>query len=223
MYGISDSTVKALIQWSLDTTRDRGVHVTRYSMYNALKNCLAEFDSPSRTALAISSSRLFGEGVLGLRQTQYTEANYPEYNILNLSFEDASFDFCMSDQVLEHIEGDPVTAFRETVRVVKPGGFVCHTTCFINEVHGVPKDFWRFTPDALTLMATLAGCKVVVAAGWGNREAWGLISHGFRLAAIPNDPKHPLNIIATRNEPDVPIVVWIVAQKLPLAGASVSR
>lgn len=214
MHGVSDETVKALIQWSLDTAADSGAHITRFAMYRALKDCLAEYDSPDKTALAISLSRPFAQAILGLRRTRYTEANYPEYDMVKLPFEDASFDFCMSDQVLEHVEGDPVTAFQESARVVRPGGFICHTTCFINEIHGVPSDFWRFTPDSLRLMAKLSGCKVVTAAGWGNREAWGIMRHGFRFAAIPNDPKHPLHVVATRNEPDVPIVVWVVAEKL---------
>jgi SAM-dependent methyltransferase len=215
MHGISDATVKALIQWSLDTGGDKGFHITRYSMYNALRNCLAEHDSPDKTALAISLSRPFGQDILGLRRTRFTDANYPECNMMDLPFEDSSFDFCMSDQVLEHVEGDPVIAFRESARVVRPGGFICHTTCFINEVHGVPKDFWRFTPEALGLMARLSGCKIVIAAGWGNREAWGIMRHGFRFTGIPNDTKHPLHVVATRNETDVPIAVWVVAEKLP--------
>lgn len=218
MNGISDATVKALIRWSLDTAPQRGPHITRFTMYKALSNCLNPYDSPDKTGLAISLSRPFAQDILGLRKTRFTEANYPEYNILNLPFPDDSFDFCVSDQVLEHVEGDPVTAFRESARVVRPGGFVCHTTCFINEVHGVPRDFWRFTPDALGLMAQLCGCKPLMFAGWGNREAWGVIRHGFRFEGVPLDENHPLHRIAIHNEQDVPIVVWIVAEKLEASG-----
>jgi SAM-dependent methyltransferase len=214
MNRIADDTVKALIRWSLDTAPDRGPHITRFAMYKALSNCLEPHDSPERTGLAISLSRPFAQGILGLRRTRFTDANYPEVSMLNLPFADASFDFCISDQVLEHVEGDPVTAFRESVRVIRPGGFICHTTCFMNEVHGVPRDFWRFTPDALSLMAQVCDCKPVMVAGWGNREAWSVIQHGFRFDGIPLDENHPLHQIATRNERDVPIVVWIVAEKL---------
>lgn len=65
---------------------------------------------------------------------------------MNLSFNDEQFDFCISDQVLENIEGNPFKAFSETARVVKKGGRVCHITCFINGIHGAPNDFWRYTP-----------------------------------------------------------------------------
>jgi SAM-dependent methyltransferase len=214
MKKISDETVAALMRWSLKDTADRGPHITRFAMYKALKNCLKPHDSPDKTGLAISLSQPFAQDILGLRHTRFTTANYPEHNMLDLKFPDGSFDFCVSDQVLEHVEGDPVTAFRESVRVVRSGGFVCHTTCFMNEIHGVPKDFWRFTPEALGLMATISGAKPVTLGGWGNREAWGVIQLGFRFEGIPLDDKHPLHRIAVHNEADVPIVVWIVAEKL---------
>jgi hypothetical protein len=90
---------------------------------------------------------------------------------------------------------------------------VCHTTCFINERHGNPKDFWRFTPDALQLLATSCNCKTTELGGWGNREAWALIEAGFRSMPIPDDAENPIYELATRNEVDWPIVVWVIAQK----------
>ena len=85
-------------------------------MYNALKNKFLEKDSANKNVLAISRSSSFGR-LLGLRAAIYTEADYPEYNMLSLKFPDNSFDFCVSDQVLEHVEGNPYAAFHETARV----------------------------------------------------------------------------------------------------------
>jgi 2-polyprenyl-3-methyl-5-hydroxy-6-metoxy-1,4-benzoquinol methylase len=45
----------------------------------------------------------------------------------------------VSDQVLEHVVGDPQTAIDETLRVLRPGGIVIHTTCFMNPIHGAPE------------------------------------------------------------------------------------
>lgn len=210
MITFSDSTIKELIAYTL---RDaKGWHITKFSMYKRLENILASYDGKEKNCLAISNSAWFGR-IMGLRSCNYVEANYPEHNILDINFDDAQFDFCISDQVLEHIEGSPFTAFNETARVVKPGGIVCHTTCFINEIHGVPKDFWRFTPDALSLLTKEAGC-VLEVGGWGNREAWALIHAGFRMARIPLDEEHPLHKLAMRNEPSWPIVTWVVGRKL---------
>jgi SAM-dependent methyltransferase len=134
--------------------------------------------------------------------------------MMNLGFDDEIFDFCVSDQVLEHIEGDPFLAFAETVRVLKPGGFVCHTTCFLNEVHKAPGDFWRFTVDSLKLLAKHCGLTVTLAGGWGNREVISIMRDAqLRFKKIPNDPNNPIYQLATRNEPDWPISVWIIAQK----------
>lgn len=213
--GLSSQTISALIKWSLENASpDRGAHITRFKMYRELQDAFRQVDGPEKRILAISSSAGFGHDILGLKAAAYTEAHYPSANMLDLKFETGTFDFCVSDQVLEHVEGDPFKAFSESVRVLKKGGFVCHTTCFLNEIHGSPKDFWRFTPDALSLMARSAGCEIVASEGWGNRDAWAIINAGFRFHPIPNDPRHPLHEIAVKNEKEWPIHVWIIARKL---------
>jgi SAM-dependent methyltransferase len=151
--------------------------------------------------------------VLGLKAAKIVEAAYPEHSMLALRFADAAFDFCVSDQVLEHVEGDPFEAVRESFRVVAPGGFVVHTTCFLNPVHREPGDFWRFTPDALNLLCRNAGGSVTQAASWGNREALALTQVGIRMHKVPADARHPLHRIAVANDPNWPIHTWVVAQK----------
>lgn len=208
--GFSDETIKALVAHCMKD--GNGWHITRNFMYRSLGNAFAKHDAPEKDCLVISNSEFFGR-ILGLKACRYTRAAYPEHNMLDLRFEDDRFDFCISDQVLEHIEGDPFTAFRETVRVVRPGGHLCHTTCLINPVHRDPSDFWRFTVDALKLLATASGCEIVLAAGWGNREAWAVERAGFRMTRIPEDPSNPIFQLAQRNDPDWPIVTWIIARK----------
>lgn len=213
MLSFSDTTIKSMLKHLFATGGPRGPHITRFAMYRALKDIFAKYDGENTRTLALSESARLGKLVLGLQKTAYTEANYPEVNILSMPFADPEFDFCISDQVLEHVEGDPFQAFKETARVTKQGGFICHTTVFNYHIHGAPKDFWRYTPEALQLMAVAAGCKIVSVAGWGNQEAWAIIDAGFRFVGIPVDEKHPLFEIATRNDPQWPIVVWIVAQR----------
>lgn len=215
MQGFSSETKNDLIKWAFESGgTERGAHITRFQMYEALRGKLQDQDGSDKTALAISRSTPLGKDILGVSMAAYTEANFPEVTMLKLPFAGNSFDFCFSDQVLEHVEGDPCEAFSESVRVVRTGGYVCHTTCFINGVHGYPSDFWRFTPAALSLMAEKSGCEIVVSEGWGNREAWALVDAGFRFEPIPRDPKNPLHKIATRNDPEWPIVVWIIARKI---------
>jgi SAM-dependent methyltransferase len=133
--------------------------------------------------------------------------------MLTLAFDDAAFDFCVSDQVLEHVEGNPFDAVAESLRVVRPGGWVVHTTCLMNPVHQAPGDFWRFTPDALALLCRSAGAIEIETGSWGNRSALALTQVGLRMVKIPLDPAHPLHRIATASERDWPIHTWVMARK----------
>ncbi|WP_287740069.1 class I SAM-dependent methyltransferase [Diaphorobacter sp.] len=187
----------------------RGPHITRYSMYRTL----AGVPLPARrgSVLSISGSDRLCE-VMGIEPTAITKADYPEHNMLDLQFADESFDFVLSDQVLEHVAGDPQRAIDECHRVLKPGGIAIHTTCFINPVHGAPSDYWRFTPAALELLASKHR-RILSVGGWGNFEAWLHMRDGLRWIGIPHATWHPLHRAATRNDPEWPIVTWVVAEK----------
>jgi hypothetical protein len=210
-WSLDIETIKELVDHSIRNGGASKHHITRLAMYKALSGKWKDLDHKTKRCLAISKSSSLGR-LLGLSEVAYQEANYPEVNVLDLSsFKD--FDFCVSDQVFEHIEGNPFAAFQQTVNVLKTGGLLCHTTCLINPIHGVPKDFWRFTPDALKLLATESGCDLVEVGSWGNREAWGLVELGFRFRKLPVDEEHPLHKLAMRNEPKWPIVTWVLARK----------
>ena len=189
----------------------RGPHLTRYAMYRRLEEVGHSFPSRGGRVLTISrSSHLCN--LLGLRPESVTEADFPEHNLLSLKFPDESFDFVLSDQVLEHIEGNPQQAIDESWRVLRPGGIAVHTTCFINPVHEAPNDYWRFTPMALRLL-TRRFTRIIECDGWGTFEAWLLVRDGMRWDGIPHATWHPLHRIAVRNDPAWPIVTWVVAQK----------
>lgn len=186
-----------------------GPHVTRYSMYQQLADLKGAL-SGSRV-LSISGSEDLCR-VLGFEGSAVTDASYPEANILDLPFEDGAFDGVVSDQVLEHVEGNPQRAIDECFRVTRPGGFAVHATCFINPIHLAPGDFWRFTPDALRLLVRDHG-EVVEAGGWGNPLVWPYIKAGLRFEPIPHSRWHPLHWLATRDNPKWPVVTWVVARK----------
>ena len=62
----------------------------------------------------------------------------------DLPFEDGSFDAVIVQAVLEHVV-DPYRCVEEIHRVLKEQGVVYAETPFIQQVHGVPYDFTRFT------------------------------------------------------------------------------
>ena len=181
-------------------------------MYLTLQGRLAAFDGPDRKGLCISGSQGLARH-LGFRQATLENAAYPEVTMTDLPFPDGSFAGVFSDQVLEHVAGDPFRAIAECLRVLRPGGHAVHTTCFINEVHGAPSDFWRFTPPALELLGTTGGAEVVLAGGWGNRAALKVIDLGYRMMPVPEDPGNPIYQIAMRNDLRFPITTWAILRK----------
>ncbi len=189
----------------------RGPHVTRYSMYRQLTLVGDSLQNKSGRILSISHSTNLVE-LLGLQPIELVEANYPDADMASLAFDDNAFDFVLSDQVLEHVEANPRAAIDECLRVLKPGGYAVHTTCFINPVHDVPKDFWRFTPDALKFLHRHFG-EILECKGWGNFEVWSFVKDGLRFTGVPEVRWHPLNRVAVKNNPLWPIVTWIVARK----------
>lgn len=179
-------------------------------MYDKLTNVLAG-RLPTGRLLSISHSvRLCRQ--VGLGGCEITEANYPEYNILALPFPEGAFDVVVSDQVLEHVQGDPQQAIHESLRVVRPGGLIIHTTCLIHPIHGAPQDFWRFTPYGLSFLCREAA-EVLEVGGWGNPAVWLLDWLDLRYEPVPESRWHPAHWIATWNTEHWPVSTWVVARR----------
>jgi SAM-dependent methyltransferase len=180
-------------------------------MYDRLQSIGKILPGKNGHVLSISGSAHLAE-LVGLIPSEIVPADYPQYNFLALDFPDASFDYIISDQVLEHVEGNPQQAIDESHRVLRPGGIAIHTTCFINPIHGFPKDFWRFTPDALSLLHK-NWSEIIEVGGWGNFQTWIAAKDGIRFSGVPHAKWHPLHKLAIKNDPLWPIVTWIVARK----------
>ena len=63
----------------------------------------------------------------------------------DIPFADSTFDAVVAQAVLEHVV-DPYRSVSEIWRVLKPRGIVYAETPFMQQVHGGPYDFTRFTP-----------------------------------------------------------------------------
>jgi SAM-dependent methyltransferase len=184
-------------------------------MYKQLRKVVTEHIDSNEgfglNLLAIGGSTSFAH-YISLGKADITAADYPEINMLSLPMGDNQFDVVVSDQVLEHVEGDPFTAVRESIRVAKPGGYIVHTTCFFNAIHPAPRDFWRFTPDALNLMCNGIADPIEVN-GWGNLALLPVTRLGLRFRPVPDSWWHPLHWVSVRNNPLWPVTTWIVARK----------
>lgn len=147
------------------------------------------------------------------RKKDIVHANYPKYDIQKLPFKSGSFDCVISDQVIEHIK-NPQKGVNESYRVLKKGGIAIHTTCLLMPIHPCPKDYWRFTDDGLKVLCNRFS-KVIDAGMWGNKIAVILpfIIQKLRYLPIQNSKLSPLNWLATYNDPNYPILSWIVVKK----------
>lgn len=79
---------------------------------------------------------------------------------LELPFDDESFDWHVSSEVLEHIS-DPYKFFSEASRVIKAGGGVILTAPFIYRIHpDTSSDFFRILPGGYAAIAEKCGLKM---------------------------------------------------------------
>jgi SAM-dependent methyltransferase len=186
-----------------------GPHLSRYAMYARLVQ--HQTKAVRGRALSISGSQSLCR-LLGFVDGQIDDASYPAANILALPYPDDTFDLVASDQVLEHIEGDPQRAVDECFRVLKPGGLAVHTTCLLQPIHAAPGDYWRFTPDGLAFLSR-GRADVIEADGWGNVVFQLAAALGMRMLPVPHARWHPWHWIATHNMKNWPVVTWVVARK----------
>ena len=187
-----------------------GDHVTRFQLYrHLLRHQIAR--PAEAQVLAVSGSERLAL-TFGYARNQIQAIDYPEHDLLSLRFDDNTFDALFADQVIEHVAGDPFTAFSESFRVVKPGGMVVYATVFIYPIHNAPADYWRFTPVGLRLLAEKHG-DIIDVGGWGNFWIWPYIELGLVDTPIPLASWHPLHKLATHNDPLWPVVTWVVACK----------
>lgn len=195
------------------------MRITRYQMY---KRIFSSLPLPlGGKILDIDGSKYFRgsknfkpERQVFATNADITETHYPSVNMLQLPYPENTFDVVISDQVLEHIEGDPFLAIEESRRVLKPSGIAIHTSVCIQPIHWGPKDMWRFTPDGLRHLCRNFS-EIQACESWGNRWAHALffIYNRARDWKVPSHSWHPLHVLASKNDAKYPLTVWIIAKK----------
>ena len=183
-------------------------------MYKNIFSCLSRHE-----LLPIKGKILGVSGITNFynfvdsKNAEIIESDYPNVDMQDMPYCDSTFDYVISDQVLEHTE-NPISAVNESYRVLKKDGIAIHTSCFLNYFHPCPQDFYRFSPDALRYLCKDFS-KILLSDGWGNRFAIFLcfITNKFRFMRIPEKRWSIRYRIATYKENNYPLVTWIIAQK----------
>ena len=103
----------------------------------------------------------------------------------DLPIPDASFDFVLCTEVLEHV-ADPDRCAAELRRILRPGGGVLVTVPFVGELHEEPYDFRRFTSLGIEAMLREAGFTEVSAAPLTGY--YGTLAHVLRHASMSTRP-----------------------------------
>ncbi len=107
-----------------------------------------------------------------LRENAYRQPDL-EWDGHALPLRDNSADCALATEVFEHCP-DPGLVMRETLRVLKPGGFLFLTAPFLWPLHDVPNDEYRYTPFALERHLRTAGfeqIKPTALGGWDRSLA----------------------------------------------------
>ena len=81
-------------------------------------------------------------------------------SVEDIPAKDSSFDFVITQEVLEHVES-PLKGIKEIHRVLKPGGLAYIQLPFIIGFHPCPNDYWRFTHEGMRALANSSGLDVI--------------------------------------------------------------
>jgi len=115
--------------------------------------------------LGISGSNYFD--LFEHSSSTFTTADYPQVSCEDMPYLDNTFDYLISNQVLEHVS-KPWLCVDEFHRVLKRGGFVLLIVPSIYQEHRWPKDNWRVLKDGMEVLLSEFSYRYV--GSFGNSE-----------------------------------------------------
>lgn len=194
---------------------------SRYRMYTEIEKFLKSRDLKVGKCLLVGDSlRGKGDDSVVIKNTaiismlpkgcEILAPPYPDVDIQKMPYDDNTFEYVIADQVLEHVR-KPWIAVEEVGRVLKVGGLAILTSCMTHPVHGIPHDYWRFTPEGLKVLCE-DFAKIYQCDGSGDLEMVLDCFRGKRGQTVV--PGQPIEKKALVNDGKNLIQVWIIAGKL---------
>jgi SAM-dependent methyltransferase len=102
--------------------------------------------------------------------------------------EDASVDFVLCTETLEHVP-DPTVLIAEAFRCLVPGGTFLLTVPFAARWHFTPHDYWRYTPSGMDRLLSLGGfvnCQVHARGNAGTVACYKVMALLLRMGMPQN-------------------------------------
>lgn len=198
-----------IIKASVARFKPEDVHLTRFLQYTSISALrLRDRLGDGPVASISGSERLCFK--MGVDKDRIENLDHPQFDVRSLPHSDSHFVACVADQVLEHIDTEPSSVFREVSRVLRPSGVFVNATVMTYPLHYGPRDMWRFTPDGLRYLFESAGFEVIHSGSWGGVRAVQLLTLGLGALQVPKWERHPVRRIASNPGDKWPIVVWCV-------------
>ena len=144
----------------------------------------------------------------------YTQFRYPAYDICAGPYRHETsgavlqFDLILANQVWEHLDR-PYAATRNVHAMLRPGGFFWLAVPFLVPLHAAPQDCSRWNARGLANLLIEGGfdADAIHAEQWGNRHV------ARRNLEDVWPPVHDPATDDLRNDPDMPVCAWALAQK----------
>lgn len=173
-------------------------HWLRKVMNLGIGKFISELDTEKLDALEVSGT---DKSIYNWKS--YTSYLFPEFDLLNPKQITEQFDVVFCEQVLEHVQ-DPFLATRTLYDLVIPGGVLVISTPFLIRLHGMPDDYWRFTPSGIVILLEKAGFEAIAVHSWGNKSVVRSNLTNWQNSRFYHSLK---------NKPEIPVVVWAFARK----------
>jgi SAM-dependent methyltransferase len=155
-------------------------------LHRALRDRLAREDAAGKKAVIIDGSAALAH-TLGLSKTEFLVLRYPDFTLENLALLSDEYDFIIADRALHRCDSlDDAT--RETMRILRPGGWFALTTTLLDFDSRTPADRRRCRPSQLEKLFPAALSSH--AGGWGTTAGRSLVSWvvGQKASAAPELP-----------------------------------
>jgi len=163
---------------------------------------------------ALDTAEISGKWGRRFAFKSYTQFRYPTHDVCAGPFVDDAgrthqFDLILANQVWEHLDR-PYAATRHVLQMLRPGGYFWLAVPFFVPLHAAPQDCSRWSARGLKNLLIEAGFdgSAVHAEQWGNRHV------ARRNLEEVWPPVYDPEKDDIRNDPDMPICAWALAQKL---------